>query len=267
MSTSKKITVFTDQYVPLEFELASIGQRLTALLIDVVILGVYFTIMSLITAYAFIGSSLNDMQSLTFWFIIFILIVYLPFFMYTPITEYLTGGQTIGKYALGIQVISTNGDRVTFQKSFLRWLFRPVEFYLLAFGNIALIFIFFVGLFDLLVTLVSEDNQRIGDFMSDTKVIKKRSALKYTITDVLKIDTKNSHQVLYPDAISFTDDDMLLVKKTILEYEQNPANVQIQEIARTLAEKAKSTMKITNIEQKDLPFLQQLLKDYVVLTR
>jgi uncharacterized RDD family membrane protein YckC len=267
MAVTKKITVFTDQYVPLEFELATISQRLLALLIDVTILGIYLIIMSLITVYAFLGASVYDANSYTLWFVIYILIVYLPFFLYTPIMEYLTGGQTIGKLAMGIQVISSNGDRITFQKAFLRWLFRPVEFYLLAFGNAAVLLIFFVGLFDLLVTVISRDNQRIGDFMSDTKVIKKRSAMKYILSDVLKIDTKSSHEVRYPEAISFTDEDMLLVKKIILEFDQNPTNTQLIELARELAEKAKNSMNIIATDQKDLPFLRQLLKDYVVLTR
>ncbi|MCC5923676.1 MAG: RDD family protein, partial [Crocinitomicaceae bacterium] len=192
---------------------------------------------------------------------------YLPFFLYTPILEYLTGGQTIGKYALGIQVISSKGDRITFQKAFLRWLFRPVEFYLLAFGSAAILLIFFVGLFDLSVTVISKYNQRIGDFMSDTNVIKKRSAMKYSLSDVLKIDTRSSHEVRYPEAVSFTDDDMLLVKKTILAFEQNPTNIELFEIMKELEGQAKITMNIVATDQKDLNFLRQLLKDYVVLTR
>lgn len=267
MSVSKKITVFTDQYVPLEFELASIGQRLLALLIDTTVLGVYLILMSLITVYAFLGASVYDANSYTLWFVIYIIIVYLPFFLYTPILEYLTGGQTIGKYAMGIQVVSSNGDRITFQKAFMRWLFRPLEFYLLAFGNAAILLVFFVGLFDLLVTLVSKDSQRIGDFMSDTKVIKKRSAMKYALSDVLKIDTKSSHEVRYLDAVNFTDQDMLLVKKTILELEQHPDNQQLVALASEIAEQAKNTMKMAALDQKELPFLRQLLKDYVVLTR
>ncbi|MCC5923823.1 MAG: hypothetical protein JJT77_08560, partial [Crocinitomicaceae bacterium] len=73
MAASNKITVFTDQYVPFEFELDTISQRLLALLIDIAILGIYLIVMSLITAYAFLGASIYDTDSYTLWFVIYIL--------------------------------------------------------------------------------------------------------------------------------------------------------------------------------------------------
>src|SRR5690554_4557887 len=94
----QKLKLTTDQNVPIEVELASIGQRLLAVLLDVVILVSYFFIMMILIMIIFSTNfSIFDQHSYDFWVIFFSIMVYLPFVLYTPMMEYFTKGQTIGK--------------------------------------------------------------------------------------------------------------------------------------------------------------------------
>ena len=78
----KTITVKTDQNIEIELELASLAQRLAAVVLDVVVLVVYFGLMSFIIAMVFINSyNFYDVEgnSYDFWMAMFYVIVYLPF--------------------------------------------------------------------------------------------------------------------------------------------------------------------------------------------
>ena len=70
-------------------------------------------------------------------------------------------GQTLGKRVAGVIVVSRDGSPITFRQSLVRNLLRVVD----AFFHYA------VGL---VVMLVSEDAQRVGDIAADTLVVRAR---------------------------------------------------------------------------------------------
>ena len=86
--------------------------------------------------------------------------VILGFFGYYIVLEGLTG-QTLGKRVAGVVVVSRDGSPITFGQALTRNLLRLVDGIL----NYA------VGL---VVMLVSEDRQRIGDHVADTVVVRAR---------------------------------------------------------------------------------------------
>lgn len=265
----KTITVKTDQNIEIELELASLAQRFAAVVLDVVILVVYFAIMSFIIAMIFINSYdfyNQDDSSEDFWMAVFYVIVYLPFLLYTPLMEYLTKGQTIGKLALGIRVVKATGDNATFKDYFTRWLFRPVEFYILNFFGIGFFLALINGFFDALFALVSGRSQRIGGFMSNTIVVRKNPLRDYSIKDVLSIKTNENHVATYPGVTKFTDDDMMLIKRTIGRVETFQ-NAETKLFAVELANKTAEELGLQETPKKKLTFLKTVLDDYVVLTR
>jgi hypothetical protein len=180
--------------------------------------------------------------------------------------EYLTKGQTIGKLALGIRVVKATGDNATFKDYFTRWLFRPVEFYILNIFGIGFFLVIVNGFFDALFALISGRSQRIGGFMSNTIVVRKNPLRDYSIRDVLSIKTNENHVATYPGVTKFTDDDMMLIKRTIgrVETFQNP---ETKLFAVELANKTAEELGLAETPQKKLMFLKTVLDDYVVLTR
>lgn len=263
----QKLKLTTDQNVPIEVELAGIGQRLLAVLLDMVVLVAYFLIMMVLIMLIFATNfNLFDQQSFDFWTILFTLVVYLPFVLYTPLMEYFTKGQTIGKMALGIRVTKVNGENAKFKDYFTRWLFRPYEVYIfmIAIGGIlAFIASFF---FDTLISSISSKNQRIGDFMANTVVVRKRPKKTYTVRDVMAIRSNKNYSPTYAGVSIYTDEDMMLVKNIITRVEKYK-NAATKSLAIDLADKIAEDLKMEDKPTKKLAFLKTVLNDYIVLTR
>ncbi len=263
----QKLKLTTDQNVPIEVELAGIGQRLLAVLLDLVILLAYFFIMLLLINLIFETSFHNFTErTYSFWVILFTLSVYLPFSLYTPLMEYLTKGQTIGKMALGIRVTKANGENAKFKDYFTRWLFRPYEVYILMFtvgGVFGFIASFF---FDTLISSISNKNQRIGDFMANTVVVRKKPKKVYSINDILAIRSNENYTPTYSGVSMYTDEDMMLVKNVISRVETYK-NKATKALAIELADQIAEELKLEEKPEKKLKFLKTILNDYIVLTR
>jgi len=70
-----------------------------------------------------------------------------------------SSGQTLGKKALGIKVVKENGNKLTYGDAFIRTILRIID----SIG---------AYLLGLIVILVSQKKQRIGDLAAHTIVVK-----------------------------------------------------------------------------------------------
>lgn len=265
----QKLKLTTDQYVPIEVELAGIGSRILAVLIDLVIISAYLFIMVFLFLVVFATSvNLLNTDTYDFWSFLLVFTIILPFVLYTPLMEHLTKGQTVGKMALGIRVTKLNGENAKFRDYFTRWLFRPYEAYLLLFSFQGLGVLLFIGsfFFDTLIASISNKNQRIGDFMGNTVVVRKRPKQTYTVRDVLTNQKNKEYVPTYSGISMYTDEDMMVVKRVISRVE-NYRNKASKAIAIELAEKITSDLNLDEVPQKKLKFLKTVLNDYIVLTR
>ncbi|XOV66015.1 MAG: RDD family protein [Fluviicola sp.] len=259
----KSVEFVSAQNVKVEYEYATVIQRTTAAIIDATTVAVYLIIMFMI-----IGG-INSKYTL----LLELLIMKLPWIFYHPILEYLTHGQTLGKYAIGIRVVTTDGERPGLREIFTRWLFKG-HFFWIAFSFFApfenllmlgLIHIGF-GVIGFMYSSVSDKKQRMGDVMAGTIVIKDKSAVRYSLRDVLSIKSQKNYTPEYPNVIRFTDEDMLLIKNTIQRVRKYP-NSETKKFAIELADESARLIGLEKTPDKRLKFLQTLLQDYVVLTR
>src|SRR5690554_8184926 len=82
--------------------------------------------------------------------------------------------------------------------------------FMIAFGGImALIASFF---FDTLISSISSKNQRIGDFMANTVVVRKRPKKVYSIRDILAIVSNKNYILNYLVFSMYTNEDIMLLK-------------------------------------------------------
>ncbi|MEZ7901493.1 MAG: RDD family protein [Flavobacteriales bacterium] len=93
----KKIEILTSNNVSIQYELATLAQRILAFLLDSIVLVVSYFICALIIAITTLNS--NFLSELSIW--ILIIPVYL---FYNIFYEVYFDGQTIGKKALNIKV-------------------------------------------------------------------------------------------------------------------------------------------------------------------
>jgi uncharacterized RDD family membrane protein YckC len=255
----KGIDFESAQHVKVEYELASAGIRTLAAMIDFASFVLYYVIMSMVFSLtqpfdASIGSSEF------FW----LLLVKIPWIFYYPVIEYITKGQSLGKYAVGIRVVTLSGERPGLREVFTRWIFRG-DFLWIAPDLFALGW-FVMGAIGVVVVSISPKKQRVGDSMASTVVIKNKSSVSYSLRDVLAIKDQSTHQPIYPEVVRFTDEDMMLIKNTIQRVRTYP-NEETKKFATELAEESSRLIGLEKVPEKRLEFLQTLLQDYVVLTR
>lgn len=248
----KKVEILTANTIPIQYETATLFQRGAALFIDLIVKFVYILIVSVLFAGLFSG--INIFENNISAYIALYVFIWLPWTFYSLILEYLLKGQTIGKLAIGIRVVSLNGQNAKFNDYTMRWIFRIVDFW------------FSVGGIGAILISTSENGQRIGDILAQTIVVKVKTEQAYSIKDILNIKTKKDHSPIYLGVTQFTDDDMIIVKNTITRYKKYP-NPAHKEAVIQLSETLTDALNLDQVPQKKISFLRDVLQDYVVLTR
>ena len=163
MAQVESARMVTPEAVALEFRTANLGSRILAYLLDMVI--VALGILVGLLAVALIGQA-SDVV-VPDWVALTIVLVLLPgwWLGYFIAFETLWRGRTPGKAALGLRVVTKEGAPVRFRHAAIRALLGLVDFLVLG-GFLAVVFI-----------LLTRDNQRLGDLVAGTLVLRERSAL------------------------------------------------------------------------------------------
>ena len=166
-ATEDVLIIETPERVPLHFALASIGNRFLACALDhglqifaIVLMVIAFTILSSV-------SSLGDqVANAPKWVqAVLIVVVFLIFSSYFAFFEWIWNGQTPGKRLLKLRVIREDGRPVTFWEAAVRNLLRTFDMMPAPFYSIGLISVF-----------LSLSDQRVGDIVAGTVVIREREA-------------------------------------------------------------------------------------------
>ena len=159
MTQLEQPRMVTPEAVALEFTTANVGSRSLAFLIDIVIVGA----VSLGGLLA-LGLGTNALPA---WLVVPILIILLPgwYFGYFVASETLWNGRTVGKAALGLRVVTKEGGPVRFRHAAVRTVMGLVDF---GIGT---------GFFAIVFILLTPDNQRLGDLLAGTLVLRERSGL------------------------------------------------------------------------------------------
>jgi len=174
--------ILTPEGVPLIFQLAERGERLAAVMIDLVIM-----LLALVVIVLAFGLTLSQFGITGVAIGLTILISFLIRSFYFIFFELRWQGQTPGKRALGIRVIDRSGGYLRPDAVFSRNLLREVELFLpltLVFGLgvggssglVHLLTLAWVGLC-LLLPFFNKDRLRAGDIVAGTWVVKAPKAL------------------------------------------------------------------------------------------
>src|SRR6476660_4535331 len=177
LATEDILVIETPERVPLHFALASIGNRFLACAIDhglqalaILLMLIAFT---LIANYSSIGENITSAPK---WVkAIMIVVVFLIFSSYFAFFEWIWNGQTPGKRWLKLRVIREDGRPVTFWEAAVRNLLRTFDMMPAPFYSIGLISVF-----------VSSSDQRVGDMIAGTVVVREREAEAPAFTQVFE---------------------------------------------------------------------------------
>lgn len=166
---TREVTVITPENVTITYEMAGLGSRAAAQIVDLllqflVLLGLYAILFFLVmgpmrtapgSAFAQFFADFAVAIGLIFTFILFV-----GYFIYF---EGLKNGQTPGKRSLGLRVVKEEGAPIDLSAAMVRNLVRIVE--------ISLGFYFL----SIVSVLLSPMYKRLGDYAAGTIVVKERS--------------------------------------------------------------------------------------------
>jgi len=167
LATEETLIIETPERVPLHFALASIGNRFLACAVDhaiqIITIGVMILAFIVVANFSSFG---NDLSSAPKWvYAVGIVVVFLLISGYFAIFEWLWNGQTPGKRWLKLRVIREDGRPITFFEAAVRNLLRDFDIMPFPFYSIGLISVF-----------ASSKDQRVGDMVAGTVVVREREA-------------------------------------------------------------------------------------------
>jgi uncharacterized RDD family membrane protein YckC len=241
-----RFTLQTPESVELEFNLAGIGERTYALIVDYIFLG--SMLIFCLVAGGFLSFSLrsfiknfSDPKNISLWLIaiqIFILfVIYVGYFIFF---EVLWQGQTPGKRWAKIRVIQDNGRPIKLQQAILRALFRPIDD------------IFFIGAF---LIMLGKREKRLGDWVAGTVVIQEGKAISsatFPMSQAAKALAKQLQSEADPSLLLPED---FAVVREYLQRRQEMLPQARNELSRKLAARIKDIIALENISPSVTPNL------------
>ncbi|HEX8773346.1 MAG TPA: RDD family protein [Pyrinomonadaceae bacterium] len=173
IATEEILVIETPERVPLHFALASIGNRFLACAIDhalqigvIILLVLAFTILSDYT------SLVTAFKEAPKWVeALLVILLFLIFSSYFVFFEWLWNGQTPGKRWLKLRVIREDGRPITFWEAAVRNILRIFDMQLMM--PVPIVGFYSVGL---IAVFISSKDQRLGDMLAGTVVVREREA-------------------------------------------------------------------------------------------
>ena len=237
------IKINTTQNIDIEYDVAGLGERIAARMIDMgIFILLYF--LGILFMAVLADAGIGDVG------LIVLLIIYGALYVfYDLVCELFFNGQSVGKRAMKIKVISLNGAQPGLGQYVLRWVFRIVDFLITS------------GLGAIISVAVTDKKQRIGDLVANTTLVKTKPR-----TDLEAVAFRppvETYEPVFSQVDLLTDSDIALVHDVLLNYRKSGNSLLIYQ----LANKLKSHLNIEIPEGMDeLKFLHTLVKDYNAVT-
>lgn len=233
------IRIQTAQNVVVEYDTASVGDRIVAQLLDWLVMGLWTLVVVFLLEQ--LTSSRDEQRILYYVF------VAAPLLVYHPLFEVFFNGQSVGKRARHIKVTRLDGTRPRFGDYLLRWLIGLFENQI-TFGTVAL-----------LTALINGRGQRLGDLAAGTTVVSTRNRPQSVEEFELAL-VPPGYQVVFPQAALLADHDMALVRRLFQQAVKRNNFVLLNDVA-------KKVKGLTGIETSlhDEPFLRTILRDHAAL--
>lgn len=243
-----ELQINTTQNVNINFIAASLGERILAYGIDLIIKIAYA-----IVIFQILFNLLNIDDFLFGWDdwsrIAFIAIFYLPVVFYTLVFESILEGQTLGKRLVKIKVVKIDGYQASFADHLMRWFFRIIDINMMS------------GVVALIAVVVNDKNQRLGDMTAGTAVIslKDKIRISHTILENLAQD----YVPKYPSVIKLSDNDVRIIKETLITARKSMDHSTLLKLRK----KVEEVIGVKAEGYDTLNFIDTILKDYNYYTQ
>ena len=229
----------TAQNISIEQNVAGIGERILAFLVDLSVIVTYIIMASLIMA----GLKSDESSEIMYYFVLG-----LPPFLYFLLWETYWNGRTPGKALLQIKVVKKDGSRPQFSNYLIRWLLIPIDISL-TMGGVAVVTI-----------LLNGKGQRLGDIAGGTTVISEKK--KINIENTLSVDLPENYQPKYPQVTVLNDLDIQEVKNIYQQARREGQHHIILSLSGKLAD-----LLDVQVDERPMDFVQRVINDYNYYTQ
>lgn len=229
-----QVQISTSQNVDLGFEIAPLGDRILAYIIDSVIRSIYVFLVFILIG--LLGESSDQL-------IVLIILLILPAVFYHLLFEIFNDGQSPGKRAFGLRVAAIDGGMVSTGSYILRFLLRIVDFNIMS------------GIVALIAVAASKKGQRIGDMVAGTTVIKMQS--QYRLRQLIYQDLEEEYEPTYFGLERLKSSDIALIKEVL----DNRGIENSEKYVLALAEKVAGILEIDEYPNPRR-FLRTVVKDF-----
>ncbi|MDR2122877.1 MAG: RDD family protein [Flavobacteriaceae bacterium] len=241
----KDVHINTSQNVVIDYNLADIGNRVLAKLLDNLFLIAYGVIFYFIIWGILINSD-GFLDPLIYddwiWIIPFFIIA-APVVFYSLWAPYFMQGQTFGKKIMKIKIVKADGSEASFGTYFVRWLL----------GFIDSLFYNMVGL----ITMAStQRRQRVADLIAGTVVISTKQT--FHVDQTILSEIEENYQPKFTQVLQLSDRDLQIIKTAL---ERARATVDI-DLTRKLRNKIESVIHEYKPELTDIEYVETVIKDY-----
>jgi uncharacterized RDD family membrane protein YckC len=209
VKSDETLIIETPERVPLHFALASIGNRFLACALDHFIQ--IFAMLVVALMLAWLGNAARwyeQLRGAPKWVLaLLILVVSAIWSGYFAVFEWAWAGQTPGKRRLKLRVIREDGRPVTFWEAAARnavRVFDMMPWLGIPFYSVGLVSVF-----------VSSRDQRVGDFVAGTVVVREREAQAPTFEQVFSAPTSDAALRRSFKPVAFTADLRALVESEV----------------------------------------------------
>lgn len=242
-----ELSINTTQNVTINFTAASIGHRVLAFGIDLLIMIAY-----IISFYMFLHYSglFRKMQGLDGWSQMAIQsLIFLPVMFYSLIFETFFEGQSLGKKLVRIKVVKIEGYQASFGDYLIRWLFRMIDIVISS------------GVVGFISIIMNKKAQRLGDMAAGTSVITLRNNVNISSTILEEIN--DDYKPIYPLVIKLSDNDVRIIKENFIRAKAGSDH----ELLAKLTDKIESVTGIKNQSGNKVDFINTIMKDYNYYTQ
>ena len=243
-----ELQINTTQNVNINFIAASVGERILAYIIDLIIKIAYGVVIFQLVLQAL--GVMDAIEHMDQWSMIaIILIFYLPVIFYSLVFETILDGQTIGKRIMKIKVVKIDGYQASLADFLVRWFFRIIDINMMS------------GIVALIAIVTSSKSQRLGDMTAGTSVISLKNNVN--ISHTILEDLEDAYKPTYPSVIKLSDNDARIIKDTF----KTAKKARDYKTLTKLRKKIVEVIDVKDVEGNDMQFIDTILKDYNYYTQ
>ncbi len=236
MSDNLRIETSTNVYV--DYQLAGLGPRIAASLLDTLLRVIY-----LLTWFLVLGTwDIRDGDVAT---VAYYMGLFLPIALYSLLFEWLAEGRTPGKMILKIRVVRLDGRECGFAGYFLRWLFRLVDI-VISSGSVAIISI-----------VSTRHQQRLGDLVAGTTVVSYRRN-KFEDRSVWEVQTE--YVPVFENAGLMSNGEVEILEDLEMQLKSHPGPAVYELLFHARTRLTRKYGFESNLN--DMDFLRTILHDY-----